>query len=60
MDALELETVAFVLMALSLPLISVGSAGSGSTLWIVGFAVLVVGTAIPPALRFLGPSETAA
>jgi len=59
MDAIGFETAAFLLMAISLPLISLGSAGGGS-LWIVGFAVLVVGTTIPPVLRFANPSASAA
>jgi len=58
MDAIRLETVAFLLMALSLPLISIGSTGSGS-LWIVGFAVLVAGTTIPPILRYIETPERA-
>jgi len=56
MDAIKLETAAFLLMALSLPLISIGSTGSGS-LWIVGFAVLVAGTMIPPILRYIETPE---
>lgn len=60
MDRIELETVAFVLLTLSLPLISVGSTGNGSTLWTVGFVVLVVGTAIPPLLRYIDPLEATA
>jgi len=60
MESIELETLAFVLMALSLPLISVGSTGSGSALWTAGFAVLVVGTAIPPILRYIEPPEVSA
>ncbi|WP_253737512.1 hypothetical protein [Halohasta salina] len=60
MERIEFETVAFVLMAISLPLISLGSTGSASTLWTVGFAVLVVGTAIPPLMRYLeSPASTA-
>ena len=60
MESIELETLAFVLMALSLPLISLGSTGSGSAVWTVGFAVLVVGTAIPPLLRYIEPPEATA
>jgi|GEM_PF-941826 hypothetical protein len=59
MDAIQLETAAFLLMALSLPLISVGSTGSGS-LWIVGFAVLVIGTMIPPILRYMDTPQATA
>jgi hypothetical protein len=59
MDAIRYETAAFLLMTLSLPLISVGSTGTGS-LWMVGFAVLVVGTTVPPVLRFMKPSEATA
>jgi len=58
MDAIGFETAAFVLMAISLPLISMGSTGAGS-LWIVGFAVLAIGAAIPPAIRFTSLSESA-
>lgn len=54
MDANDFETATFVLMALALPLISLGATG-GTSLWGVGFALLVVGAVIPPTLRFVGP-----
>lgn len=52
MSVLDRFTLAFVLMALSLPLISYGSTAGIAALWVVGLAMLAVGGLIPPAVRF--------
>jgi len=43
--------IAFVLLLLALPLISVGTVNDRALLWQVGLLLLVVGLLIPPALR---------
>ncbi len=60
MDEINFETVAFLLMAVSLPLISLGATGQIDPLWILGFALLAIGTAIPPVYRFAGADDAAA
>lgn len=60
MDEINFETVAFVLMAVSLPLISFGATGDVDPVWILGFALLAIGTAIPPIYRFTGTDDAAA
>jgi len=57
MDEINFETVAFLLMAASLPLISFGATGNIDPVWILGFALLAIGTAIPPVYRFIGPDD---
>jgi hypothetical protein len=57
MDAIKFETAAFLLMAVSLPLISFGAMG-GTSLWVAGFGILVVATVIPPLLRFTDASKS--
>ncbi|WP_096395654.1 hypothetical protein [Halorubrum trapanicum] len=52
MGVLGRYTLAFALMALSLPLISYGSTAEVAALWAVGLAMLTVGGLIPPAVRF--------
>lgn len=51
MSEVRLYTLAFVLMALSLPLISIGSINEIELLWIIGFVMLIFGALIPPAVR---------
>lgn len=60
MDEINVETVAFLLMAAALPLISFGATGNIDPAWILGFALLAIGTAIPPAYRFAGSDDAAA
>lgn len=43
--------LAFVLLLLALPLISVGTVNDRALLWQIGLLLLVVGLLIPPALR---------
>lgn len=43
--------IAFLLLLAALPLISIGSTSGPAVLWQIGFALLVVGLLIPPALR---------
>ncbi|MGM0684576.1 MAG: hypothetical protein ACQEUA_10320 [Halobacteriota archaeon] len=52
MGVLDRFTLAFVLMALSLPLISYGTTAEIAVLWVIGLAMLAVGGLIPPAVRF--------
>lgn len=52
MSSLRLYTLAFVLMAVSLPLISYGATAGIATLWGVGIAFLFAGGFIPPVARF--------
>lgn len=52
MAEVRLYTLAFVLMTLSLPLISAGSVGENQLLWILGFVMLIFGALIPPAVRY--------
>lgn len=52
MGVLDRFTLAFVLMALSLPLISYGATAGVAALWVVGLGMLAVGGLIPPAVRF--------
>lgn len=43
--------IAFVLLLIALPLISIGTINNQSWLWQLGFLLLIVGLLIPPALR---------
>lgn len=52
MAAVRLYTLAFMLMGLSLPLISVGSVNDIQILWVLGFVMLLVGALIPPTVRY--------
>ncbi|MFC7185629.1 hypothetical protein [Halorubrum yunnanense] len=52
MDVIDRYTLAFGLMALSLPLVSYGASAEVAALWAVGLAMLAVGGLIPPAVRF--------
>ncbi|WP_409329490.1 hypothetical protein [Trujillonella humicola] len=49
--------VALVLMLAALPLLVVGANADIVALSVAGIAAVVVGGAIPPALRWLGPEE---
>lgn len=53
MNVIRLFTVAFVLMAVSLPLISVGFTADLAALWMLGLGALVLGALIPPVVRFV-------
>lgn len=52
MDVIRLFTVAFVLMAVSLPLISIGFTADIAALWMLGLGSLVLGALVPPVARF--------
>ncbi|ELZ56442.1 MULTISPECIES: hypothetical protein [Halorubrum] len=52
MDVLSRYTLAFALMALSLPAISYGASAGVAVAWGVGLAMLFVGGLVPPAVRF--------
>ena len=52
MNDTTLNTIAFVLMALSLPLVSYGAINGIAASWAIGFAILTIGVLIPPALRY--------
>jgi hypothetical protein len=43
--------ISFVLLLTALPLISFGTINNQTTVWIIGFALLVIGLLIPPMLR---------
>lgn len=60
MDEINAETVAFLLMAVSLPLISFGATGEMEPVWLLGFALLAIAAAIPPIYRFTGGDEAPA
>ncbi|GAB6880473.1 hypothetical protein JCM17823_27470 [Halorubrum gandharaense] len=51
MDAIRLQTVAFLLLTLAMPLISYGSMAGNETLAVVGLVAIAVGAAIPVGLR---------
>ena len=52
MGVLDRYTLAFVLMALSLPLISYRATAGLAALWEIGLAMLAAGGLIPPTVRF--------
>lgn len=52
MYALRMYTIAFVLMAASLPLVSLGASNGLSAAWLAGFGVLILGALIPVVVRF--------
>lgn len=52
MNILRVFTIAFALMAVSLPLISVGFTADLAALWMLGFGALILGALIPPIMRF--------
>lgn len=52
MDVLRRYTLAFGLMALSLPVISYGASAGVALAWGVGLAMLFGGGLVPPAVRF--------
>lgn len=44
-------SIAFVLLLIALPLISIGSINNQAWLWQLGFLLLMLGLLTPPALR---------
>lgn len=44
-------SIAFVLLLIALPLISIGAVNGPDLLWQLGFLLLLTGLLIPPALR---------
>lgn len=44
-------SIAFLMLLISLPLISLGTINETAWMWWLGLALLVVGLLIPPALR---------
>ena len=57
MSRSTLLDLAFVLLLVSLPLISLGTTQDVVALWIVGFLVLAGGFLLPLALRFVPISQ---
>jgi hypothetical protein len=53
----RLLAVALVLMLASLPLVSIGSWNDLAFVWWIGLALLAIGAAIPPAMRFLADDD---
>ena len=51
MDAIRLQTVAFLLLTLAMPLISYGSIAGNETLAAIGLVAITVGAAIPVGIR---------
>ena len=57
MNKLTLLGVSFFLFLISYPLISIGTTGEISALWILGLLAMVIAGIIPPATRFLYDDE---
>jgi len=55
MDEVKAYTAAFVLIALSLPLVSYGTMNDITAAWTVGFAALVAAAIIPIVVRYAEP-----
>ncbi len=53
MRRLTILSIAFVLLLIALPLISIGTVNDQAWLWQLGFVLLLVGLLVPPALRLL-------
>lgn len=51
-DPLELDGLAFLLLLLVLPLVSIGTTGGIDALWLLGLVLLVVGGLIPIVTEF--------
>ena len=50
---LAIETVAMVLVLAAFPIISIGTTNGIAALWVLGFVVFVVGSALPIWTRFM-------
>jgi len=59
MDATKAYTLAFVLIAVALPLISYGSTGGAELLSTVGLGSIIVAGSIPLVVRYLESPVTA-
>jgi hypothetical protein len=53
MRRLTILSIAFVLLLIALPLISIGATNGPALLWQLGFVLLLIGLLTPPALRLL-------
>lgn len=58
MSKLTIQGIALVLMLLASPLTSAGTSTETTWLSIAGLAVLGIGAAIPPVLRYAGPDDS--
>lgn len=52
LDPLRLDTLAFLLLLASLPLVSYGATRGMDALWMLGLVLLAVGTLIPLVTEF--------
>jgi len=55
MDEVKAYTAAFVLIALSLPLVSYGTMNEITAAWTIGFAALILAAIIPIVVRYAEP-----
>ncbi len=51
MQRTTILSIAFVLLLIALPLISIGATSGPDWMWQLGLALLLIGLLIPPALR---------
>ncbi|RIK43015.1 MAG: EmrB/QacA subfamily drug resistance transporter [Chloroflexi bacterium] len=58
MNKLIVLSVSLVLLIAAFPLISMGSTGGSTALWLLGLAALVLGGMLPVLLRFVGQKAT--
>lgn len=56
---LAIETLAMILLLAAFPIISIGATNGSTALWWVGFAVFVVGSALPVVTRFMNHTADA-
>ena len=59
MNKLLTLCLALLLLLAAVPLISLGTTSGNSPLWQLGLGALILGSLIPPALRFLATSPRA-
>ena len=57
MNPVVLQGVALLLMLVALPLLVVGTNAEILAVTVAGIVAVVLGGAIPPALRWIGPKE---
>ena len=56
---LAIETVAMVLVLAAFPIISIGATNGIAALWVLGFVVFVLGSALPIWTRFMNHTADA-
>lgn len=59
MRRLTILSIAFIVLLIALPLISIGTVNNQTWLWQFGFLLLLVGLLIPPALRLRKAAQDA-